>query len=59
MTSADALDRERWSEGGWWLCDPAAAVMMVAIISNEGVEGIRGEVRCDDCRDPSSAGDPP
>ena len=37
---------------GWWWCDPAAALMMVPVIAKEGVEGIRGEAACDDCRDP-------
>jgi len=36
---------------GWWWCDPVAAIMMVPIIAKEGVEGIRGEAGCDDCRD--------
>ena len=36
---------------GWWWCDPVAAIMMVPIIAKEGVEGIRGEARCDGCRD--------
>lgn len=35
---------------GWWWADPAAALAMVPIIVKEGVEGIRGEPRCDDCR---------
>jgi divalent metal cation (Fe/Co/Zn/Cd) transporter len=34
---------------GWWWCDPVAALMMVPIIVNDGVEGIRGEAHCDDC----------
>jgi divalent metal cation (Fe/Co/Zn/Cd) transporter len=34
---------------GWWWCDPLAALAMVPIIAKEGVEGIRGEPRCDDC----------
>lgn len=34
---------------GWWWCDPVAALAMVPIIAKEGVEGIRGEPRCDDC----------
>lgn len=34
---------------GWWWCDPAAALVMVPIIAKEGIEGIRGEVHCDDC----------
>ena len=34
---------------GWWWCDPAAALAMVPIIAKEGVQGIRGEARCEDC----------
>lgn len=33
---------------GWWWADPAAALVMVPIISKEGVEALRGE-KCDDC----------
>ena len=33
---------------GWWWADPVAALIMVPIIVNEGIEAIRGE-RCDDC----------
>ncbi len=33
---------------GWWWADPVAALVMVPIIANEGVEGLRGE-RCADC----------
>lgn len=32
---------------GWWWADPVAALIMVPIIANEGVEALRGE-RCDD-----------
>lgn len=35
---------------GWWWADPLAAILMVPIIAREGVEGIRGEAPCDDCR---------
>jgi divalent metal cation (Fe/Co/Zn/Cd) transporter len=35
---------------GWWWCDPAAALAMVPIIAKEGMEGIRGDRHCDDCR---------
>src|SRR5512138_763702 len=35
---------------GWWWCDPLAALAMVPIIAKEGIEGIRGEAHCDDCR---------
>jgi len=34
---------------GWWWADPVAALGMVPIIVKEGVDGIRGEARCDDC----------
>ena len=33
---------------GWWWADPAAALLMVPIISREGWEALRGE-RCSDC----------
>ncbi|MFZ0391430.1 MAG: cation transporter [Calditrichia bacterium] len=33
---------------GWWWADPLAALVMVPIITKEGVEALRGEV-CDDC----------
>jgi divalent metal cation (Fe/Co/Zn/Cd) transporter len=33
---------------GWWWADPVAALLMVPIISKEGVEAFRGET-CDDC----------
>lgn len=33
---------------GWWWADPLAALVMVPIIANEGVQGIRGR-QCDDC----------
>jgi divalent metal cation (Fe/Co/Zn/Cd) transporter len=35
---------------GWWWCDPVAALAMVPIIAKEGVEGIRADAHCDDCR---------
>jgi divalent metal cation (Fe/Co/Zn/Cd) transporter len=28
---------------GWWWADPAAALIMVPIIANEGLEGLRGD----------------
>jgi divalent metal cation (Fe/Co/Zn/Cd) transporter len=28
---------------GWWWADPVAALVMVPIIANEGVEALRGE----------------
>jgi divalent metal cation (Fe/Co/Zn/Cd) transporter len=33
---------------GLWWADPAAALLMVPIIANEGIESLRGR-RCDDC----------
>jgi len=33
---------------GWWWADPVAAVVMVPIIANEGIGGLRGESCCDD-----------
>lgn len=33
---------------GWWWADPLAALIMVPIIVNEGVEALRGETCCDD-----------
>lgn len=33
---------------GWWWADPLAALVMVPIIANEGIEALRGE-KCDDC----------
>jgi len=35
---------------GWWWADPVAAIGMVPIIAREGVEGVRGEAHCEDCR---------
>ena len=32
---------------GWWWADPVAALVMVPIIANEGIEALRGEP-CDD-----------
>lgn len=34
---------------GWWWADPVAALIMIPIIVNEGVQGLRGETCCDDC----------
>jgi divalent metal cation (Fe/Co/Zn/Cd) transporter len=31
---------------GWWWADPVAALIMVPIIANEGVEALRGETCC-------------
>lgn len=33
---------------GWWWADPVAALIMVPIITKEGIEGLRGETCCDD-----------
>lgn len=33
---------------GWWWADPVAALLMVPIISREGVDGVRGENSCGD-----------
>lgn len=35
---------------GWWWADPLAALGMVPIIAKEGLEGLRGEAHCDECR---------
>jgi cation diffusion facilitator family transporter len=35
---------------GWWWADPVAAICMTPIIAKEGIEGLRGEDHCDDCR---------
>jgi divalent metal cation (Fe/Co/Zn/Cd) transporter len=32
---------------GWWWADPAAALIMVPIITKEGIEALRGETCCD------------
>jgi divalent metal cation (Fe/Co/Zn/Cd) transporter len=32
---------------GWWWADPVAALLMVPIITKEGLEGVRGEAECD------------
>src|SRR5262249_34308563 len=32
---------------GWWWADPAAALVMVPIITREGIDGLRGN-RCQD-----------
>jgi divalent metal cation (Fe/Co/Zn/Cd) transporter len=34
---------------GWWWADPAAALAMVPIILQEGLEGLRGDTACADC----------
>jgi divalent metal cation (Fe/Co/Zn/Cd) transporter len=33
---------------GWWWADPIAALIMIPIIVNEGIGGLRGEACCDD-----------
>jgi divalent metal cation (Fe/Co/Zn/Cd) transporter len=33
---------------GWWWADPVAALVMIPIIVNEGIEALRGEICCDD-----------
>jgi divalent metal cation (Fe/Co/Zn/Cd) transporter len=33
---------------GWWWADPVAALVMIPIIVNEGIQGLRGEACCDD-----------
>ena len=36
---------------GWWWADPVAALVMVPILTHEGIEGLRGESCSDeDCR---------
>jgi divalent metal cation (Fe/Co/Zn/Cd) transporter len=34
---------------GWWWADPAAALLMVPLITREGLEGLRGSAACSDC----------
>lgn len=33
---------------GLWWADPVAALLMIPIIVNEGIEGLRGESCCDE-----------
>lgn len=33
---------------GWWWADPAAALIMVPIIAQEGVDGVKGKACCCD-----------
>jgi divalent metal cation (Fe/Co/Zn/Cd) transporter len=35
---------------GWWWADPVAALVMVPIVAKEGMDAIRGEDHCRDCR---------
>jgi hypothetical protein len=32
---------------GWWWADPTAALIMVPLIANEGVEAMKGKACCD------------
>jgi divalent metal cation (Fe/Co/Zn/Cd) transporter len=34
---------------GWWWADPVAALVMVPLIGQEGIEGLRGRSTCEDC----------
>jgi divalent metal cation (Fe/Co/Zn/Cd) transporter len=34
---------------GWWWADPVAGLVMVPIIGNEGVDGLKGKACCDGC----------
>ncbi|MGA2136890.1 MAG: cation transporter [Bryobacteraceae bacterium] len=34
---------------GWWWADAGAGLVMVPVITNEGIDGIRGKACCDDC----------
>jgi hypothetical protein len=34
---------------GWWWADPVAALLMVPLITKEGLEGLRGSSACDHC----------
>ncbi len=34
---------------GWWWADPVAALVMIPIITREGIAGLRGKPPCDDC----------
>jgi divalent metal cation (Fe/Co/Zn/Cd) transporter len=40
---------------GWWWADPVAALVMVPILANEGMEGLRGQSCCEDNCDSASA----
>jgi len=35
---------------GWWWADPVAALVMVPIVAKEGMDAIRDEDHCRDCR---------
>jgi divalent metal cation (Fe/Co/Zn/Cd) transporter len=37
--------------GGWWWADPIAALVMVPILVNEGIEGLRDQSCCDENSD--------
>jgi divalent metal cation (Fe/Co/Zn/Cd) transporter len=32
---------------GWWWADPAAALIMIPVITKEGIDALRGETCCD------------
>lgn len=34
----------------WWWADPVSAICMTPLIAKEGIEGLRGQDHCDDCR---------
>ena len=34
---------------GWWWADPVAALVMVPIITKEGIDGVKAEACCDSC----------
>ena len=34
---------------GWWWADPVAAMSMVPIIANEGIDGVKGRASCGSC----------
>jgi cation diffusion facilitator family transporter len=35
---------------GWWWADPVAAICMTPIIAKEGIEGLRGDEHCEECK---------
>jgi divalent metal cation (Fe/Co/Zn/Cd) transporter len=37
---------------GWWWADPVAALLMVPLITKEGLEGLRGSSACTSCSEP-------
>jgi len=34
---------------GWWWADPVAALAMMPIIANEGIQSLKGKKCCDSC----------